>query len=41
MKRFQYSTNKTLKLNNILIKTLNEGDLENLVTTVEQMDSII
>ena len=37
----QYSNNKSLKVSNALVKTLNEDDLENIATTVEQMENYI
>lgn len=41
MNSLQYSNNKTLKLMNVLVKSLNEEDLENLDITVEQMENYI
>ena len=41
MRPLQYSNSKTLKLNKVLIKTLEKDDLENFVTTVEQMENYI
>ncbi len=41
MNLLQYSDNKTLKLNNVLMRTLDEDDYNNFVTTVEQIEGYI
>lgn len=41
MKYFEISENKTLKLTNVLIKTLIEEDFENFEKSVEQMENYI
>ena len=41
MKYFEISENKTLKLTNVLIKTLIEEDFENFEKSVEQMEDYI
>ena len=41
MSSFQHGNNKTLKLTNVLTKSLNEDDLNNLDAIVEQIENYI
>lgn len=41
MSSIQYNNSKTLKLNNVLIKSLNGKEIDNLFIVVEKMESYI